>query len=360
MKNKKEANANLLGFTEKAEKNNSAMRENLFSLVKVSFLKKSFVTAILVVSVLAMFTAVASADQTTKIYPSQDSDMDRKHPDTAYGTAYRMYLGAYVNSGEECRDLVQFDLSSISGRTVTDATLHMYRFYKYYNQPLDADVHRVTQSWVESSATWNKYDGTHNWASAGGDFDATVIASTTLAGTGTGGQYADKPQERWDDTWWQWNVTSMVQDWVEETHVNNGLMVKTNDFWHTMSGFYSKDWAGHPDYWPYLEVTTTTTCGDICVNTTGWWRADADFNASNTPIQHAIDNATTGNTICVKDGTYTENVDVNKRLTIRSENGSASTIVNASNSYDHVFNVSVDYVNLSGFTMTSGRNGDLS
>ena len=93
------------------------------------------------------------------------------------------------------------------------------------------------------------------------------------------------------------------------------------------------------------------TCGDICVNETGWWRAGGDFNASSTPIQHAIDNATAGNTICVKDGTYTENVDVNKRLTIRSENGSASTIVNAADSTDHVFEVTTDYVNISGFTV---------
>ena len=72
------------------------------------------------------------------------------------------------------------------------------------------------------------------------------------------------------------------------------------------------------------------TCGDICVNETGWWRADADFNASSTPIQHAIDNATAGNTICVKDGTYNENVDVTvSHLTIKSENGSANCIVNA-------------------------------
>jgi len=94
------------------------------------------------------------------------------------------------------------------------------------------------------------------------------------------------------------------------------------------------------------------TCGAICINETGWWRADADFNASNTPIQHAIDNATAGNTICVKDGTYNENVDVNKRLTIRSESGSASTIVQAANSDAYVFHLTTDYVNISGFTVT--------
>ena len=94
-------------------------------------------------------------------------------------------------------------------------------------------------------------------------------------------------------------------------------------------------------------------CGDICVNETGWWRDGGVFNASNTPIQHAIDNASAGNTICVKDGTYNENVDVTKsHLTIRSENGSDVTTVTAADITDHVFNVTKDYVNISGFNVT--------
>jgi len=92
--------------------------------------------------------------------------------------------------------------------------------------------------------------------------------------------------------------------------------------------------------------------GDICVNTSGWWRDGGTFNASNTPIQHAINNVTEGETICVSAGTYVENVKVNKSLTIRSENGSAFTTVQALNSNDHVFNLTADYVNISGFTVT--------
>ena len=68
-------------------------------------------------------------------------------------------------------------------------------------------------------------------------------------------------------------------------------------------------------------------------------------------IQAAVNNASDGDTIVVRDGTYTENIDVNKRLTIQSENGSASTIVQASDTRDHVFEVIADYVNLSGFTV---------
>jgi parallel beta-helix repeat protein len=69
-------------------------------------------------------------------------------------------------------------------------------------------------------------------------------------------------------------------------------------------------------------------------------------------IQAAIGNAIAGDTIIVRDGTYTGNVDVNvNHLTLKSENGSDSTIVQAANTSDNVFAVTADYVNISGFTV---------
>ncbi|MDI6886974.1 MAG: pectinesterase family protein, partial [archaeon] len=63
-------------------------------------------------------------------------------------------------------------------------------------------------------------------------------------------------------------------------------------------------------------------------------------------IQCAVDNASAGDTIIVRDGTYTENVDVDKPyLTIRSENGSDKMIVQAAN---HAFEITTN-VNISGF-----------
>ena len=68
-------------------------------------------------------------------------------------------------------------------------------------------------------------------------------------------------------------------------------------------------------------------------------------------IRWAVDNASAGDTIIVRDGTYTENVDVNvDNLTIRSENGSVNCTVQA-NSNNHVFEVTADCVNILGFTI---------
>ena len=79
----------------------------------------------------------------------------------------------------------------------------------------------------------------------------------------------------------------------------------------------------------------------------------------NQTIGQAISNTTTGDTIIVRDGTYTENIDVNvANITIRSENGSSLTTVTASNANDNVFEVTADYVNISGFTVM-GANGSV-
>jgi len=68
-------------------------------------------------------------------------------------------------------------------------------------------------------------------------------------------------------------------------------------------------------------------------------------------IQVAVDAANPGDTIIVRDGTYTENVDVDKALTIQSENGPDLTTVQAADPNDYVFEATADYVNINGFTI---------
>ena len=71
-------------------------------------------------------------------------------------------------------------------------------------------------------------------------------------------------------------------------------------------------------------------------------------------IQDAVADPGTlhGNTIEVEDGTYFENVHINRRLTIRSENGSPDCIVVAADARGHVFDVNADRVSITGFTIT--------
>ena len=96
-----------------------------------------------------------------------------------------------------------------------------------------------------------------------------------------------------------------------------------------------------------------TCTSDICVNETGWWRSGGVFNANvMTPIQAAVDDANAGETICVAAGSYEGNVNIEtSHLTLVCE-GADVVYVTANLTSDHVFEVTADYVNISGFTLT--------
>jgi parallel beta-helix repeat protein len=104
-----------------------------------------------------------------------------------------------------------------------------------------------------------------------------------------------------------------------------------------------------------VPQTALANPADWYVSTTGS-DTEGDGSSGNPwgTIQYAVDSAgvSDGDTIIVRDGTYNENVDVNKRLTIQSENGAATTIVQTPDPDEDVFTVAADEVNISGFTVT--------
>jgi parallel beta-helix repeat protein len=73
-------------------------------------------------------------------------------------------------------------------------------------------------------------------------------------------------------------------------------------------------------------------------------------------IQDAIDAATSGDTITVAAGTYTENVNVAKSLTLQGAS-SATVTVSAANPAISVFTVTASSVNMSGFTVSGATGG---
>lgn len=95
-----------------------------------------------------------------------------------------------------------------------------------------------------------------------------------------------------------------------------------------------------------LALLVLTTLGAVASGTTVYVPDDYPT------IQAAVNAAASKDMIIIRDGTYAENVDVTKSLTIRSENGSTLTIIKAKDPNDHVFFVTSDYVNISGLKVT--------
>jgi len=111
-----------------------------------------------------------------------------------------------------------------------------------------------------------------------------------------------------------------------------------------------------------VSITTASAiscdCGDICVNESGWWRDSGAFNESVVPIQDAVNNASSGDTICVEAGNYPESVEIaTAYLTLAGEGADVVTVTAADSGYQ-VFEVTADYVNISGFNVTGAtKNG---
>ena len=76
-------------------------------------------------------------------------------------------------------------------------------------------------------------------------------------------------------------------------------------------------------------------------------------------IQAAVNAANPGDTVIVRAGAYTENIDVSKKhLTIQSESGAEATIIQGVNPDDSVFEVTpwADYVTIEGFAVRGATN----
>ena len=78
-------------------------------------------------------------------------------------------------------------------------------------------------------------------------------------------------------------------------------------------------------------------------------------------IQAAIDAATTGDTVLVADGTYTENLSIDKDIKIISENGAEKTIIDGGK-ITHVIGIGSSTTRdcvLDGFTVTNGASNSV-
>jgi RHS repeat-associated protein len=138
------------------------------------------------------------------------------------------------------RDLLRFDVQNSlpKGIHVLDAELGLYLLDTDNANSATVNLHSVTRSWT-GAASWNKYDGTNAWATAGGDFDASVAASNTVGST---------------IGWYKWFPRQLVQSWIDGSATNNGLLVKEDTERSIVNRFFFNSSAAPFSQLPYLDV----------------------------------------------------------------------------------------------------------
>src|SRR3990167_8194110 len=105
---------------------------------------------------------------------------DGTSADTNFGSDITVQVGQW--GGEKLRIIFDWTLSSGSG-DISEVNLNVYD-NGGSGGTVTTDIHELTQVFTEAGVTWNKYDGTNNWATAGGDYSATIV-DTVDAPNGT-------------------------------------------------------------------------------------------------------------------------------------------------------------------------------
>ena len=121
-------------------------------------------------------------------------------------------------------------------------------------------------------------------------------------------------------------------------------------------------------YWRFDEGTGTTVADASGNNNSGTiyrgatWKSNTVKNvpARYSTIQSGINAASAGDTVLVADGTYTENLDIDKDIKIISENGAEKTIIDGAQKGTTISfssNTTREAI-IDGFTITNGGNSD--
>jgi uncharacterized protein (TIGR02145 family) len=172
--------------------------------------------------------------------PSDDAVIHQNNPDYNDGADLKLTVRNKYGGTDpyfwERDALVNFNISSIPpGSQVLSASLHMYYYYYWDNDPGGRTLtcHKITQEWNEETVTFNNQP---TWV--------TQATSDAIV--------PDSP-----GSWMTWDVTTDVQDVVaNQGSVNHGWKVMDEVPWGgagiPITYFYTKEFGS---LIPYLEVT---------------------------------------------------------------------------------------------------------
>lgn len=205
--------------------------------------------------------AAAGVTRVTSTVPiAADAMIYSPAPDTNRGDVVNMVVGDDdSNASTAYHGLIKGDLASASPSIPSNAIIDAVRvkLYNYFAEnggtgpaTRTVSLYRLLRAWTELGVTWNKYNGTNAWGTAGGenttsDRSSTVSAAATI-GAATNAYVVFSGAQ----------LVADVQAFVNSTLTNNGWLLKADSELcgvapYSSSYFYTRDNATSK---PIIEI----------------------------------------------------------------------------------------------------------
>ncbi len=235
--------------------------------------------------------AAAKGTRSREIKSLQPGPTDGKDTMISDGTNADMNIGGdgeFWFSGEQntvgflkFRILLEFNIASLNippNADISSASLMLRYFFSQNAQQTEGGAstsisltaYPISRSWVEGTgttsgithdgATWNDYDGSNPWSSAGGDH----LNSPSGSGA-TPTSYG----------WTTIDVKNIVSEWISGTKTNYGFVVLSNTNHDFLKKFRTSDYTTQGDR-PKLEIDYVSNYPPILLNPPLYNRFDLD------------------------------------------------------------------------------------
>jgi len=188
---------------------------------------------------------------TTSIYVAEDTVLNDDNPNTNYSAEEYLIVGE-LNDGvnQFRRSILKPSFTGIpTGAVFSTATLNLTVRTDKTGNDRYMYAYRVLRPVTISQATWNKYNSTSSWTTAGcdaagNDYDSSAFGNCLCPAAPTIGSVISMSLS-----------ASEMQKFFNGTYSNYGLLLKMDTEYQDATYYYSREDSG--GRYPYLTITYT-------------------------------------------------------------------------------------------------------
>ena len=146
-----------------------------------------------------------------------DTHINSWNPETNYASVDRLWLRQADSPAHRMAPLILFDLSGLPvDAHIVEAKLSLWTLSRSNTNTATVDVYRLNRHWEVEQATWLLATSSQPWSAPGANAfpdDRSSFPYDTVE--------VDELQQ-----WYDWTITALAQEWVQNPEGNNGMILK--------------------------------------------------------------------------------------------------------------------------------------